>query len=430
MPRFPNLLLAMIACLLSFPLFATDLLRLSGSAASDGSGGVIGLGPTAQSALLANPALLGVVEDGVSFSLASLRVNSEFMSSSGETSTADKGPGIIPGLAIKGTAGDSDWSWGAGLVVQSAMRADFTFVDPPGTGGVSYGRRQHMSEWVIAKAQGALSYRLSERLSAGVSLGVAYNRNRLRAPYIFQSHPLLTGLKVLVDLEVDDFALSSSLGVHYDAGESLAFHLGYVLERGFSADGELSGNLGQLGLGIQETFLYAANVQATQPAVAVAGATWRASDRLTLGLQFDRVFWENAFEQLPIRLTRGNNAQLNDFLGGDGIADNAPLNWNDQDSVHLGGEYRLRAGGILRLGYENSEAPVPTRTFTPMTGAILDEAYSIGLQFTLNRRDYDIAYRYSRGDDIRVVDSGLAGGEYDNTGQSLALHSLSLSFRF
>ncbi|MEX2468846.1 MAG: hypothetical protein WD396_03745, partial [Pseudohongiellaceae bacterium] len=177
-------------------------------------------------------------------------------------------------------------------------------------------------------------------------------------------------------------------------------------------------------------FRYDANVETAQPAVLVAGTTWRASERLTLGLQLDRVFWKDAFEVLPIRLTGGSNVELNDFLGADFILDTAPLNWNDQDSVHVGGKYRLRAGGILRLGYEHSEAPVPARTFTPMTGAILDEAYSIGLRFTLNRRDYDIAYRFSRGDDIRVLDSALVGGEYDNTSQSLALHSLSLSFRF
>lgn len=409
---------------------ATDLVRLAGSAANEGAGGLIGLDPNPQTAVLSNPALLSDIDNGFNFTLASLRVNSDFTSKLGEVADADKGPGILPELGFKGTLGDNGWSWGAGFTVQSALRADFTFQDPPGTAGVSYGVQQHLSEWVIAKLGGALSYQISDRLSAGLSLGLAYNRNRLDAPYIFQSHPVLTGLKVLVDLEVDDLALTSALGLNYRASDSLKLNLAYSLRTDFSADGDLSGNLGQLGLGIQETFRYNANVETALPAVLMAGATWQATERLTLGLQWDRVFWENSFDVLPIRLTQGSNADLNAFLGADSIVDVAPLDWRDQDTFHIGGEYLLVGGGKLRLGYESSEAPVPRRTFTPMTGAILDQAWTAGLQFRLGRRDIDVAYRFAQGDDLLVVDSDLAGGEYAGTSQTLELHTFVISVPF
>ena len=169
-------------------------------------------------------------------------------------------------------------------------------------------------------------------------------------------------------------------------------------------------------------------MQTTLPASLMAGLTWQASDRLRLGVQVDRVFWQDAFDVLAISLTQGSNSDLNAFLGENSIHDVAPLEWQDQDSLHLGGEYQLRAGK-LRLGYENSEAQAPGHTITPMTGAILDEAFTAGLQFRLGQRHYDVAYRYSRGEDLTVVDSALAGGEYDNTAQSLKLHSLRVSFR-
>lgn len=411
------------------PVFATDLMRLSGSAANEGAAGMVGLAPNTQTALLANPALLSSVADGVDLSLAALRANSDFTSSIGEVATADKGPGVLPEIGIKGSLSDSSWSWGAGFVFQSAMQADFRFQDPPGTGGVSYGVQTHRSEWVIAKLAGALSYTFSDRLSAGLSLGLAYNRNQLEAPYIFQSHPVLTGLKVLVDLDADDLAVTAGLGLDYALSDTLRFNLAYNLETEFSADGDASGNLGQLGLGIQEDFHYQSRVDTAMPATLLAGLTWQASERLQLGLQLDRVFWGNAFGQLPIVLTEGSNADLNAFLGQDSIVDIAPLAWSDQDSVHVGGQYRLMDGSLLRFGYESSEAPVPRRTFTPMTGAILDEAYAVGLRFRLGRRDYDVAYRFSQGDDYYIANSGLAGGEYSNTSQSLKLHSLSLSFR-
>lgn len=311
--------------------------------------------------------------------------------------------------------------------MQSALRADFSFQDPPGTAGVSYAVQQHLSEWIIAKLGAALSYQLSDRLSAGLSLGLAYNRNRLDAPYIFQSQPALTGLKVLVDLEADDLALTSALGLTYRASDAVNLHLSYSLRTDFSADGDASGNLGQLGLGITDSFRYDANVETALSAVLVAGLTWQVSERLTLGAQWDRIYWAESFDNLPIRLTNGSNGELNAFLGANSIVDVAPLDWRDQDTFHIGGEFLLTGGGKLRLGYESSEAPVPGRTFTPMTGAILDQAWTAGLQFRLGQRDIDVAYRFADGDDLRVVDSGLAGGEYDNTGQSLELHSLVIS---
>lgn len=429
--RLPVLAVALSCGFAATPaVYATDLVRLSGSAANAGAGGLVGLDPNPQAAILGNPALLSGITDGVNFTLTTLRVNSDFTSKLGEVAPADKGPGIFPELGVKGTLGKEGWSWGAGLAVQSALRADFTFQDPPGTAGVSYGSQQHLSEWVIGKLGGALSYQFTDRLGAGISLGLAYNRNRLDAPYIFQSHPALTGLKVLVDLEADDLALTSALGLTYQASNTLDLHVSYSLRTDFSADGDLSGNLGQLDLGIQETFRYHANVETALPAVLLAGLTWQASARLRMGLQWDRVFWEDSFDTLPIRLTEGNNSELNAFLGSNSIVDIAPLDWRDQDNFHVGGEYLLAGGGKLRLGYENSEAPVPRRTFTPMTGAILDQAWTAGLQFRLGRRDIDVAYRFAEGDDLVVVDSDLAGGEYDNTSQSLELHTLVISVPF
>lgn len=422
--------LLVAGCGFGNPAIASDLFRLSGSAASDGAAGLTGLAANTQTALLSNPALLNDAAQGFSFSLTSLRVNSDFTSSTGEVAAADKGPGVIPELAYKGGAASGNWSWGLGVIVQSAMKADFRFQDPPGTAGVSYGLQGHGAEWLVAKLAGALAYQFNDQLTAGLSLGVAYNRNQLDAPYIFQSHPVLTGLKVLVDLDVDDVALTSSLGLNYRASDAVQFQLAYSLETDFSADGDLNGNLGQLGLGIQEDFRYNANVRTTLPASLMMGATWQFSDELTLGLQFDRIFWEDAFEVLPIRLTQGSNNDLNTFLGEDFIFDVAPLQWRDQDSVHFGGEYQLPGGGKLRLGYESSEAQAPGRTATPMTAAILDEAYTAGLRFRLGIRDIDVAYRFSRGDDLAIIDSALAGGEYDNTAQSLELHSLMLSFTF
>ena len=103
--------LLLIAGGLTGHVSATDLFRLSGSAASDGAGGLTGLSPNTQTALLSNPSLLSDLEDGISVGITALRVDSRFTSSLGEQTRADKGPGIIPELAYKADLADGDWSW-------------------------------------------------------------------------------------------------------------------------------------------------------------------------------------------------------------------------------------------------------------------------------------------------------------------------------
>jgi long-subunit fatty acid transport protein len=425
-----KLLTAILVLLLAPALNATDLIRAGGGAGNEGVAGVLGLSSDALSAVNGNPALLSGLENGQVLSLSMLSVDSVFTSSTGEAASADAGPGLMPQFALKRQAGNGNLSWGAGFSIESAMQADFSFVDPPGTLGVSYGRQIHRSAFLIAKASAALSYQLSPELAIGFSLEAHYNRNQLQAPYIFQSHPLLAGLKVLVDLDADDVQLGTSLGLVFTPQGDWTFNLAWSPEVDFSADGDISGNLGQLGLGIEETFAYRARVETGKPATLILGASWQVAERLTLGVQFDRIEWSRTFRDLPIMLTEGSNDDLNAFLGENLINDVAPLNWRDQDSWHLGIQYQWQSGTLLRFGYEDSEVPVPSATVTPLTAALLERAITAGVSFQSGGRDIDLAYRYSDSDRLKVANSSLLGGEYNNTAQTLNLHTVNLSVRF
>lgn len=424
-------LFVLISLLVLAPLSsANDLIRLGGSARSQASANIAGLSRDPLSALTTNPAFLSAAGSSQQVNVSTLYVDSVFTSSLGERTRADRGPGLLPEFAFARQRPNSALSWGGGVVIQSALRADFELLDPPGTLGVSYGRQTHRSEFLIAKFAAAAAYQLNPDLTIGASVGLAYNRNRLEAPYIFQSHPGLAGLKVLVDLDTDDVAATASLGLDYALSDNLSFNLAYTMETDFAAHGDLDGNLAQLGLGFQEDFSYDVRVSTALPASLSAGLIWQASDRLQLATQIDWVGWERAFDELPISLSNGSNADLNAFLGEDRIRDTAPLNWEDQRVLHLGGNYILGNRWQLRAGYERSNVPVPRSTVTPMTAAILNEAYSIGVGVPLNSSWVDIAYRYSTADDYSVLNSALLGGEYSGTRQSLNLHSLSVSFRF
>lgn len=409
---------------------ATDLYRAGSDPTAMGAGAIISLSDSPLTALSANPALLSGLPDGGVFALQGLWVEARFVSSLGEAAEADEGPGILPEFAIKRDVTNSRWSWGAGFMVSSAMEADFRFNDPPGAADVSYGLQTHRASYVVAEVSGALSYRLSDKLAAGLSLGLLYNRNQLEAPYIFQSFAPLQGLKVLVDLDADDIAANAGFGLSWRLRDDLHVQLAYTLETEFEAEGQLDGNLAGLGLGIRQDFSYGVEVETALPALFTAGLSWSASDRLRIGLQFDRIAWGDSFDSLPITLTGGSNEDLNGVIGSDGLRDVAPLLWEDEDVWHLGAEYALDGGVILRAGFEDSEHPVPTRTLTPMTGAIIDRAFSLGARLPLSGRMLDLYYRYSDSETLRVDDSLLLSGEYNGSSLSLGLHSLGLSISF
>ena len=395
-----------------------------------GMANIAGLAEDPLAAISANPAFLSGQGKSVQASLQTIWVDSEFTSSLGERSSADNGPGLIPDIGFVLPLEDSNWTLGGGVTVHSGMLASFDFTDPPGTLGVSYGHQTHESQYSVVNASAALAYQVTDNMSIGAQIGLAYNRNQLLAPYIFQSHPALAGLKVLVDLDTDDVSPSFSLGLDYQTDEGNRYYAAYSFENKFSADGSTNGNLGQLGLFTQEDFHYDAQVNTAMPAFATAGIVWPSSDNLTLGIQIDWIGWGSAFESLPIVLTNGTNHELNTLLGESSIADTAPLDWENQVSFKIGGEL-TRDDRSYRLGYEYSNAPVPTNTMTPMTGATLKHGFSAGMSVPVNRYTLDLAYRFSMDSGTTNLDAtDLQGGEYAGSRLDLMLHSLSVSMRF
>ena len=128
-----------------------------------------------------------------------------------------------------------------------------------------------------------------------------------------------------------------------------------------------------------------------------------------------------------IRLTAGNNADLNAFLGSDSIQDSIPLRWQDRFVYRTGIEFRATESFMLRGGYAFGENPVPAGTLTPMTAAIMEHTLTAGIEWRFGRFSLGGAYQFDFPASESVAASTLAGGEYSNTATELAVHWFGLT---
>ncbi len=237
---------------------------------------------------------------------------------------------------------------------------------------------------------------------------------------MFQSQPVLRGAKTLLDLKTDGFGWNAQAAARWRPVSAVALSATYTSRARIETHGTASGNaraqFNNLGLGAaRPDFSYDAEVTNVFPEQVRAGVEWNVTPRLVLGAQFDWVHWSDAFQRLPVRLSRGNNADLNGLLGSRRLDDNVPLNWRDQYVGRIAVEQGLGGHWLARGGYAYGNNPVPAGTLTPLNAAITEHTLTAGLGWRAGRVGVDAAYQWELPATARVGRSGLAGGEYSRS---------------
>ncbi|MGE3309324.1 MAG: OmpP1/FadL family transporter [Limisphaerales bacterium] len=349
--------------------------------------------------------------------------------------------GVAPEVALSMPLGTSPVTLGLGVIPVAAAGLDWQLVDAPGglDGVTSYGLRRHHAEFLAIRSAVGASVALGESVSLGAAVGATYNRNRLEAPYVFQSHPVLRGFKTLLDLETEGWGVDGTFGVVYRPCPGVSLGLSYRTPTAFETSGDAEGNAGaqltSLGgafAGVRPDFHYDARVSTSLPQSVVAGLSWQARDWLRLVVQVDWLDWSDAFDRLDVTLTGGNNADLNGFLGSSRIDDTVPLDWDDRWVYRAGAEFTVAEGLQVRVGYAYGESPIPDGTLTPMSAAILEHTVTAGIEWRRNRWGIALAYQYDFGSERAVGTSRLSAGEYSGSTTDLESHVLGLTttFRF
>lgn len=339
--------------------------------------------------------------------------------------------GAAPEFAFTYALRSAPVAFGVGIVPQAAAGLDWRFDDPPGglTGTTSYGRQRHAAEFLAIRGAAGVSLALNEKLSLGASLGVVYNRNSLHAPYTFQAHPILSGFKTLLDLEADGWGVNGNVGLIFRPHKTVSLALAYVTPTSLSADGHAAGNasaqlrdLGGAFTAVRPDFRYDARVETGLPQTLSAGLSWQVCPRARWIAQVDWMAWSDSFDHLDIRLTSGNNPDLNTFLGTDQIKDSVPLHWSDQFVYRTGIEVEIVQSVLVRMGYAYGERPVSSSTLTPMSAAILEHTLSAGAEWRMGRYSIAGAYQYQIPSRQETGTSALRSGEYSGSRTSLSTH--------
>lgn len=360
----------------------------------------------------------------------------EFSNRSNERSNPRSTLGLAPEMAAAYPLQSAPIAFGLGVVPESAASLDWRLIDAPGglDGNTSYGRQRHFAEFIAVRAAGGVSVALRDWLSLGASLGVTYNRNSLVAPYTFQSHPVLSGFKTLLDLQTEGWGVNGTAGIIYRPHEKVRIGLSYRTPTSLHTTGHAEGNAGvQLEnlsgpfAGARPDFRYDARVDTGLPQSFSGGVSWQMHPRTRAIFQIDWVEWSESFDQLDITLTRGNNADLNAFLGTDRIEDTAPLRWQDRLVYRAGLEFAATDAIILRAGYAYGDSPVPASTLTPMSAAILEHTLTTGLEWRCGPYSIAAAYQYDLPVTRRVATSALRSGEYSSSRTRLEAHWFGLT---
>src|SRR5579871_2980108 len=326
---------------------------------------------------------------------------------------------VVPYGAFGMPIGHSRFSFGVGLIPELASRGDWKYFDAPGFAGATYGLQQQKSAIVNARAVAGIGYTVSSRLSIGATFGANYNQNTLDAPYIFQTQPVLAGMKTLLAMHTDGVGWNGSVGVIAQATRSVqvgaAWKSRTVIDSTGRASGDVSAQFAALGVNAPSTFAYDAAVQNVLPQSVLGSVSWQSARHWLFAFQADWTNWNNAFVNLPVTLTNGTNATINSIVGSTTLIDGIPLDWKDQYSYHAGVERILTERVSLRFGYAYGNNPVPGSTLTPMTAAIMSNQISTGVSYKMGHARLDAAYAFDPTATAHVGTSALQAGEYNNS---------------
>lgn len=416
-----------LACIgAGLPAYGDGLIRDGLGPISGGRGGTNQAFADNAAIILDNPGALvnvsgnGLLEFGVDTAITQVDYSNPL---SGSVSHVRPLP--LPNLGFIKKSDDGRWAWGVGANVPAGFGAAYGAMVSPVVGPTEY-----RSIGGVAKVLPALSYKATDRLSVGLSVGLAISDVQLYGPYVVQSAPL-TGLPAVINMSGFGVAPTGGVGFQYQLTERTIIGATYTTQSNF-----------QLSGGANAT-LYAPNPFPPPPVLAVDShfdtkihMKWPQS--VAFGIRHDlcehrRISadviwydWGGAFDQISIQLSNPTNPVVG-VLAPMPVRDQLPLNWMNSVSMRLGYEWMPNDVNTWRCGYVYHGSPVPDSTLNPYLDGILTHAFTLGYSRKFERVILNTAYHYSFSPTRHVTTSDIVGGDFDNTNMRAQAHFAMIS---
>lgn len=188
--------------------------------------------------------------------------------------------------------------------------------------------------------------------------------------------------------------------------------------------------LGQMGIDPTKGMIanYEVETDLKMPAKLGIGFSYRPSDQFTFGADVEYVMWKNGFDKMPLKLTNGNNDNINKMLGSKDLNIDFPLRWDNTVVIKLGSELKFSPSFTGRVGFVHGANPVPDQTLFPVFPAIVENHISAGFTANLSEKfainaAYELALNNSQ-----TTNQSILASEYVNSTSELMEHLFLLSF--
>jgi long-chain fatty acid transport protein len=355
-------LAAALMGLVSLPAAATNGMNLEAyGAKAGGMGGASFAYENGNSAMMNNPATLGLRAEGNNLGLGLTLLMPDVNTSMGPMSANSGGDRYwMPSISFVKKSGNL--TYGVGMLAQGGM-------------GTEYGTTSFMS------------------MGTGLPLRSEVGFGRLMFPLAFNVNDSLTVAGQLdyvwanMDVQMimpdgsghvsfsnnNDFTGKASgngwafkLGAHYKVSKDFAVGATYHSK---TSIGDLEGD-GTFTMlpGMTDVPTKFKVVDFQWPETYGVGVAWQATSALMLAADVKHIAWSDSMK----------NFQLGMNMGGGWMVGSMPQNWKDQTVVMIGAQYMLQPGLALRAGVNIAGNPVPDSTLNPLFPATVKTHYTFG----------------------------------------------------
>jgi len=361
----------------------------------------------------------------------------------------DKSTFPLPAISYVNKYADSKLSWGVGMFTTGGMGADFNLEHAlyRNSDG-SYNLQKYHSKLAEMQGGLTVAYQINNQLSVGASLHLVYSMVEFEMPYsldpsimkgtampgmtfgqMFAAPPASGGFgydEVTASAKMSDltaYGFNGKIGIAYKASEKLSFGLNYTLPSSLNytggkavmdmtqqfndafgkavsgymsanptatqaqAQAAVMGNFSAMGIDLSKGVKanYKMELELAFPQSIGIGASYQANDCLKLAMDVEWLNWASAFDKMTLKLTDGDNANINTMLGNSGSFNlDFPMNWKNSVIVKVGGEYKASNALTLRLGYAYGSNPVPASTIIPILPAIVENHITAGASYKVS----------------------------------------------